>query len=76
MKQTEIKKNGLYVAKVSGNLVTVRVDGIEQMSFYNDKIRDRTRYHVTNLKTGRKTIFRSAAKFRHPAPQQQTPAQG
>lgn len=54
MKKNEIKVGGHYRAKVNGQLVTVRVDKIYEGGFYD----------VTNLATGRKTTFRSAAKFR------------
>ena len=71
MKKNEIKKGGKYIAKVSGNLVTVRVDEIRETikrSWNNyaaqPTCRDVVVYDVTNLKTGRRTTFRSAAKFR------------
>ena len=70
MKKSEIKVGGLYLAKVSGKLVTVQVDAIHDVkdtSRYNVSGRPRkasNRYDVTNLSTGRKTTFRSAAKFR------------
>ncbi len=74
MKKADIKVGGTYQAKVSGNLTTVRVDGIREVS----KMKRRSAYasggthnlttgevyDVTNLKTNRKTTFRSAAKFR------------
>jgi len=63
MKKSEIRVGGEYAAKVAGNLTTVRVDRIEDYdSNYFGK--SGTCYHVTNLRTGRKTTFRSAAKFR------------
>lgn len=62
MKKNEIKVGGHYTAKVSENLVTVRVDGIEDRPMGFGKAH--TAYHVLNLATGRKTTFRSAAKFR------------
>lgn len=69
MKAKDIQVGGHYKAKVSGRIVTVRVDHIE------DGLRLRTMagrqetftkksYHVTNLSTGRKTTFHSAMKFR------------
>ncbi len=62
MKKSEIKVGGHYRAKVSNNLTTVRVDGIEDRSYSFEKAH--TAYHVINLATGRKLTFRSAAKFR------------
>lgn len=63
MKASEIRVGGIYVAKVAGKLTKVRVDEIK--TIYNDyPKRDEKRYYVTNLATGRKTTFRSAAKFR------------
>lgn len=70
MKQSEIKVGGTYVAKVSNKLTTVRVDAIrEEVDRYRggNVIGTQTIYDVTNLKTGRHTTFRSAAKFRKPA---------
>lgn len=66
MKKDEIKVGGHYVAKVSGKLTTVRVDAIRETSAANYSWRTNNgfRYDVTNLKTGRKTTFKSAAKFR------------
>ena len=62
MKKAEIKAGGIYVAKVSGKLTSVRVDAINESSFSS-----RTIYAVMNLKTGRKITFRSAMRFRAPA---------
>lgn len=74
MKANEITKGGKYIAKVSGNLTTVRVDEIREtsrsrMNHYSGRLEytDKVVYDVTNLKTGRKTTFKSAAKFRRAA---------
>lgn len=56
MKANEIKVGGLYTAKVNGKLTTVRVDAIRERYFS-------PYYYVTNIATGRKTTFSSAAKF-------------
>ncbi len=56
MKQSEIRVGGLYLAKVSDKVVTVRVDRIRKGGSHP--------YEVTNLATGRKVAFKSAAKFR------------
>lgn len=63
MKKDEVKVGGTYSAKVSGRLTVVRVDSISELpsGFYK---RSGTLFNVTNTRTGRKTIFRSAAKFR------------
>jgi hypothetical protein len=65
MKQAEIQVGGVYRAVVSERLVDVRVDAIrEQWDTFSRSLR--TRYEVTNLRTGRKLRFRSAQKFRRP----------
>jgi hypothetical protein len=65
MKASEIEVGGTYTARVSGNLVAVRVDAIrETVESRGSKLVDGHRYDVTNLATGRKLTFRSAAKFR------------
>ena len=63
MKKAEITIGGQYIAKVSGRLTTVRVNNIVESSHLLH-CRQVTLYFVTNLRTGRKTTFRSAAKFR------------
>ena len=72
MKKNEIKVNGHYTAKISGNLVTVRVDSIDGHGSKEVP----TKYRITNLNTGRKTTFRSAAKFRAPVADKKTPGIG
>ena len=67
MKAKDIEVGGHYKAKVSGKLVTVRVDDTQQQASYHASSSTRTTYNVTNLSTGRKTMFRSAARFRTPA---------
>lgn len=64
MRKSEIKVGGLYTARVSGRFVTVRVDSIRLSSAFGGNSREVTVYEITNLATGRKTQFRSAAKFR------------
>lgn len=71
MKKKEIKVGGVYHAKVSGKLTTVRVDAIRESegfttgaSYWTRRTASKTYYDVTNLRTGRKTTFRSATKFR------------
>lgn len=54
----------MYTARVSGRYVTVRVDRIYQRTEAFRGERETTVYDVTNLDTGRKITFRSAAKFR------------
>jgi len=73
MKKSEIVVGGNYIAKVSGRLVTVRVDAIREASLsdYSFRMNNGFRYDVTNLLTDRKTTFRSAAKFRQVASLQQ-----
>ena len=63
MKKNEIKLGGIYVAKVSGKLTTVRVTDIYARMGYGSSP-DALAYTATNLATGRTTTFRSAQKFR------------
>lgn len=62
MKKEQIVVGGHYTAKVSNVITTVRVDSINERA--NGGGRMETHYNVTNLRTGRTTRFRSAAKFR------------
>ncbi len=65
MKKSEIQVGGKYLAKVSGSVTTVRVDAIKnRYTNSRGQLLYRQHYDVTNLKTNRKTTFRSAAKFR------------
>lgn len=72
MKRDEVKVGGLYLAKVSGKVTTVRLDAIREITKLSSsrdydgkaKYRDGEMFDVTNITTGRKTTFRSAAKFR------------
>ena len=67
MRKNEIKVGGHYLANVSGQLVTVRVDKIrDNPGGFGSTVGRGSLYDVTNLTTGRKTTFRSAAKFRQP----------
>lgn len=59
MLQSQITVGGVYVAKVNGNLTRVRVESIRPRVMGPGNV-----YNVVNLKTGRSTAFRSAAKFR------------
>ncbi len=63
MKKSEIKVGGYYRARVSGILVTVRVDDIETRNADTSR-QGRTYYWVTNLRTNRRLTFQSAQKFR------------
>ena len=68
MKKNEIKIGGHCSAKVNGKVVTVRVDKIlvGHVSVKPGKEAFepcKAVYHVTNLSTGHKLTFRSAAKF-------------
>lgn len=70
MKAGEIKVGHTYKARVSGNLVDVRVDSVQVKEGFTRRYSHkasalRTEYHVTNLNTNRKLIFKSAAKFRY-----------
>lgn len=65
MKKHEITIGQNYIARVSGKLVTVRVDAIrERYTGLASNARYSLHYDVTNLATGRRLTFRSAQKFR------------
>jgi hypothetical protein len=63
MKAKDIQIGGRYAARVSGKFVTVRVLEVYETSNW----RNRPNWSVVNENTGRKLVFHSAAKFRHPA---------
>jgi DNA helicase II / ATP-dependent DNA helicase PcrA len=66
MLQKDVKVGGVYEVKVNGRLVPVRLLGIREMQ--TGPRGSRWRYDCVSLVTGRKVTFRSAAKFRRPAP--------
>ncbi len=68
MLQKDVKVGGRYVAMVSGKLTVVKVDSVSKRKGYGPGSKDTTMYSVTNETTGRKTVFKSAAKFRKEAP--------
>jgi hypothetical protein len=63
MKQAEIVVGGLYRARISGNLVTVRVDEAIEPGYRGKTFTARSRCGCTNLKTGKKLRL-TAAKLR------------
>jgi len=71
MKKVDIQVGGHYRTKVNGRLTTVRVVNIREVTTYRRgfgaKPGNTTVYDVTNLATGKRTIFRSAQKFIAPA---------
>lgn len=75
MKAKDIKVGGFYRVKVNNRLVTVRVDEITDgiRSTRMGKVQDSKTYKVTNMDTGKRTVFRSAMKFRIEVPD---PAKG
>jgi len=58
----EIKVGGHYKTKISGRIVTVRVDAIHEETVYPSR-RLVTFYKVTDIHTNKANEFRSAAKF-------------
>ena len=71
MKRAEIVVGGHYLAKISGRIVTVKVLAIREVEGYGRSqytgkklMNDKTLFDVLNTVTGRKTTFKSAAKFR------------
>lgn len=75
MKKADIQVGKYYRARVSDKIVTVRVDRIEDRPAYKTYAKGGTHYKCTNLSTGRKVTFRSAARFRKevPAPTAKSP---
>lgn len=70
MKKSEITVGEVYLAKVSGRVVEVRVDAFQEGMRYRaggKKPVDVLTYLVTNLLTGKRLQFRSAMRFRGPA---------
>lgn len=66
MLASQIERGEIYMAKVSGKVVPVKVELIfEKFCSLSDK--SLTRYKVLNLITHRYLEFRSAAKFRRKA---------
>lgn len=66
MKHSEIQIGVKYWARVNRTKVPVLVNDIVDSGIITTAClhqRQTYRYHVTNLVTGRRTIFRSAAKF-------------
>lgn len=69
MKADQIQVGKRYLAKVNNNLSVVRVDAIREVCKLRGRFgaqvwTDAKVYHVTNISTGRTTVFRSASKFR------------
>jgi hypothetical protein len=73
MKSKEINVGGHYLAKVSGQLQTVRVDAIREVfGGYTPRTRKlRTVFDCTNVRTRRRITVRSPQRFRATAPAEQ-----
>lgn len=73
MKKANVELDQVYLARVSGNLVPVRVlEAIDRMGSKRNPysgtstLTERTHWRCENLKTGRIIEIRSAAKLRQP----------
>ena len=66
MKKANVVVGCDYLARVSGRLVTVRVERAEE-----SYVRGRTQYHCRNLTTGREVVC-SAARLRQIQPSGQS----
>ena len=66
MKLSEIEVGGRYRANVSGHLVVVRVEKVEQVPAFSVTSGNhfRTRIEVVNEATGRRIMFRSPQRLR------------
>jgi len=62
MKKSEIEIGGTYTAKVSGNIVPVKV--IEQRTRYDFSGRACIGWRCRNTATGREIVVKSAQRFR------------
>jgi len=63
MRKGDVTVGGVYRSTVSGRAVSVRVDRVTDR--WDPLSRTvRTRYEVTNLRTGRRLTFRSAQRLR------------
>jgi exodeoxyribonuclease-5 len=72
MKAKDIKQGHHYETKIGGKLTVVKVDRINEereptLGTNRSRKTGKMTFEVTNLSTGRKTTFRSAAKFRREA---------
>jgi len=66
MKAAEVKIGGVYLAKVSGRLVHLRIDRTdESLSIrYGGRRSRRQTWYATNLDTGREVFVKSATRLR------------
>lgn len=62
-KQSEVEVGQVWTARVSGDLVRVRVDSVYKPDNWLPGRNSKTTYGLTNLKTGR-TLSRTAAFLR------------
>jgi len=69
MKNIQVKLGAIYRAKVSGNLVDLKVDKVRPRK-YDGKFNG---WFCLNLKTGRTVVVRSAARFKFEIPQPPEP---
>ena len=68
MLQKDVRVGDHYVANVSGAKTVVRLDSVRDITFVSPV---RKQWNVTNLRTGRRTSFRSTAKFQRRATDQE-----
>lgn len=63
----QIRVGSVYAARVSQKISPVRVDAVREiyLSYRREGKRLATCFEVTNLDTGRKLTFKSAAKLRY-----------
>ena len=62
MKLRDVQTGQTYTCKVSGRIVPVRVDGIQEYYDYKDRLK--RRIVCRTLKTGRVIVCRSATRLR------------
>ena len=68
MRASQVKIGETYIARVSGNLVPIKV--LEEVQSFTFSGKRKTNFRCRNERTGREIVVKSAAKFR----QQSNPA--
>jgi len=68
MRKDDVKVGGIYLAKVSGKRIKVRIDSV-----HTQGLSGRTFWQATNLATGRTVTIRSAQRLSEVPPERPLP---